>query len=147
MATSGDSTGATRTEWGGLLGLVAILGLEILGWGLTRQTDHELRASLSAASSREAVAALHVLLNRGESPSIDRSQVEALLASDEPLLREMATTSDVWRLAGRAAQRDHLKQTNDEEERVRGRYYLKRHGQPVRRSALRAYFQSLEVPE
>jgi len=147
MVTSGDSTGATRTERGVLLGLVAVLGLEFLGWAVTRQTDQELRTSLAVAAGSEVVAALHVLLNRGDAPSIDRSQVEGLLASDEPLLREVAMTSDVWRLAGRGAQREHLERAADEGEAVRGRYYLKRHGQRVRRSALREYFRSLEPGE
>jgi hypothetical protein len=144
MVTAEHSAGATRKEWGVLLGLVTVLCLEVLGWAVTRRTDLELRASLAAASGREAVGALHVLLNRGEAPSIDPAEVKSLLASDEPLLREMAMTSDVWRLAGRALQRDDLKRTADEGEAVRGRYYLKRHGQPVRRSALREYFRSLE---
>jgi len=146
MVSFGNRTGATRTEWGILLGLVAVLGLEVVGWAVTRRTDQELRALVAASSGREAVGALHVLLNRGDAPSIDRSQVEGLLASDEPLLREMAMTSDVWRLAGRAAQREHLEGA-DEAEAVRGRYYMKRHGQRVRRSALREYFRSLEPGE
>lgn len=147
MATSGDSTGAVRSEWRVLLGLVAILGLEILGWAFTRQADQELQASLAAASGHETVAALHVLLNRGDAPSIAPAEVERLLASDEPLLREMAMTSDVWRLAGRVAQRAHLRQAKDAAEKTRSRYYLKRHGQAVRRSGLRDYFRSLEAPE
>jgi hypothetical protein len=145
MAAAGDNPSVQRTEWILLLCLAAILGLEILGWGVARRTDRELGASIATAPPGEKAWSLHVLLNRGEGPAIDRAQVEELLASDQPLVREMAMTSDVWRLAGRAAQWEHLNRVAERGEAVRGRYYLKWHGQPVRRKFLRTYFRSLEA--
>jgi hypothetical protein len=88
-----------------------------------------------------------VLVNRGDAPALARGRAEALLASNDPLVREWAMTSDVWRLTGRAAQRNHLKQAAGEDEAVRGRYFLKWHGQPIRRAALRRYFRTLEAHE
>ena len=140
-----DRSGGARAELVVLAGLAVILGLEILGWHAAHQTERQLRESLAAGSPRQKAWALHVLLNRGESPAIDRAGIEALLSSEEGLLREMAMTSDVWRLGGREPQTRHLERHADRGESVRGRYYLKHLGQPIGRSALRRYFRSLEV--
>ena len=53
-------------------------------------------------------------------------------------------TSDVWRLGGRKVQRRYLAGLSDPGEQVRGRYYMKRFGRPIKRSFLRDYFHSLE---
>lgn len=134
-----------RTETALLLCLVAVLVVELTGWASTRRTDAELRDRLAAGPSAERVWGLHILLNRGANPSLERAEVERLLASDDPLLREMATTSDVWRLAGRSLQWEHLRRTAVAGEALRGRYYLKWHGQPVSRAFLRRYLGSLDA--
>jgi hypothetical protein len=135
----------SRTDQALLLCLVAVLGVELAGWAVTRRTDAELRARVAEGPPRERTWALHVLLNRGEPPSLERDEVAHLLGSDEPLLREMATTSDVWRLAGRSLQREHLASRAGAGEAIRGRYYLRWHGQPIRRAFLREYLRSLEA--
>jgi hypothetical protein len=96
---------------------------------------------------------MHIFLNRGKSPSISRTQVEELLASEEAIVREFAMTCDVWRLGDPELQRQHLEQIADRGESIRSRYYMKPMGwkdmkpplgRGVSRSELREYFRSLE---
>jgi len=140
--------GDTRQRWGAdlllLACLVALVGLEVFAWKIVHREEQELNRAAASGPAKERVWALHILLQRDEPPRRDQSFVEGLLASEEPLLREVAMTSTVRSRAGRRSQRQHLAASPDSGEALRGRYYMKRFGRPVKRSFLRDYFRSLE---
>ena len=139
-----DSRRLGRADWLLMIGLGALLIIEVLVWQATHRADPEVQGSAASGPGEERVWALHILLNRGEPPKIDQQFIEALLASEHALVREMAMTSDVRRLGGREAQRRYLAEPADCDEATRGRYYLKRQGRPVSREILRSYFRSFE---
>jgi len=127
-----------------LVCLVAVLGIEVLAWQVAHRDDEELQRAVVSGSSREKVWALHIQLNRGEPQRLGHSFVEDLLSSNEALVRELAMTNDVRRLGGRSIQRRYLTESADSGETLRGRYYMKKFGRPIKRSFLRNYFRSLE---
>lgn len=127
-----------------LICLVAFAGIEVVAWRIVHRDEQELTRAAATGSAKERVWALHILLQRDDPPRRKDSFVEELLASEEALVRELAMTSTVRRRAGRGVQRRYLADLSDSEELVRGRYYMKRFGRPVKRSFLREYFRSLE---
>lgn len=127
-----------------LVCLVFLVGIEVLAWRTRHRGEEELERTAVSGTAEERVWALHILLQRDEPPRRDRSFVEELLASEEPLVRELAMTSTVRRRGGRHAQKQHQAKNDDPGEFVRGRYYMKRYGRPIKRSFLREYFRSLE---
>jgi hypothetical protein len=138
----------TRQKWQADLLLLVCLGalliMEVLAWRVVHRGEEELQQAVASGSSAEKVWAYHVQLNRGEPQRLEHSFVEDLLASEEALVRELAMTSDVRRLSGRKVQRRYLAESSDPGENLRGRYYMKRFGRPVKRSFIRDYFRSLE---
>jgi hypothetical protein len=129
-----------------LICLVFLVGIEVLAWWTTHRGELELERAAVSGTAEERVWALHILLQRDEPPRRDRSFVEGLLASEEPLVRELAMTSTVRRRGGRHAQKQHQAENTDPGEFLRGRYYMKRYGRPIKRSFLREYFRSLDAP-
>jgi hypothetical protein len=141
------ATARRETRRGDLL-LVVCLGalvvIEVLAWQVAHRDDEELQRAVASGSAEEKVWALHIQLNRGEPQRLEHLFVENLLASNEALVRELAMTSDVRRLGRRSVQRRYLAESSDPGETLRGRYYMKRFGRPVKRSFIRDYFRSLE---
>jgi hypothetical protein len=129
-----------------LVGLLVLVGIELLAWRTSHRGEEELERAAVSGTAGERVWALHILLQRDEPPQRDRSFVEELLASEEPLVRELAMTNTVRRRAGRHVQRQHQATSTDPGERLRGRYYMKKNGRPIKRSFLRQYFRSLGDP-
>ncbi|MGB3565349.1 MAG: hypothetical protein WBH85_07815 [Thermoanaerobaculia bacterium] len=127
-----------------LVCLCALVGLEVFAWRVAHRDESELDRAAVSGSAEERVWALHILLNRGEPPQRDQSFVEGLVAAEEALVRELAMTSIVRRHVGRSVQRQVQAEISGPGELLRGRYYMKRHGRPIKRSFLRDYFRSLE---
>jgi len=133
-----DNTGFLRT-WGLVLGLVAVLALELgLFLGLRRGTA-ELEQSFAAGSPLERITALHVLRHRDRPLVLDRELVEQLLASSDSLMAEFLMVEGVVRERDtELRQRLYCyvsEQPSDERLRTRCRFLLEKAKglEPVRR--------------
>ena len=115
--------------WRGHILLLVLIGSVTGLHALNHRNESQLRGGLAGflgtsdssdnqLSSLVLIADLHLLLNRPEPISTAEGQqiTELLLASDDPLLREYALTTDLCRLSERSA--DQIPET--QEQRVLG---------------------------
>jgi len=93
-----------------LVVLLAVLAVEIVAAVLLHRDGPELRADAGSGGVRDRVGAIHVLMNRRAGPPVDDAFVRDLLASSEPLLRELAYTPPVTRRAGLRMQGEALRE-------------------------------------
>ena len=103
---TGRRPGGRRVELWAVATLAGMVALELGIAAAVHRTDEELQAALAAGAPRERAAAVHVLCNRDDPVGVGPAD---LLASGEPLLRELAFTTTVTRLRGHAAQAEYLR--------------------------------------
>ena len=89
-------------SWGAHILCLGVLAAQVGLWAVGHRSTHRLEAAAESGSVEQRMAALQILLERGE-PDPERygaSLAAELLADPDPLLRELAFTTAVTKYSG-----------------------------------------------
>jgi len=117
------STGS-RAIWWWIGALITILSVELLLAAADHRDRPELRSELHAVLESQSAWALFVLTNRDQSDALDTGEIEALVSSNNSLLREWIFTTNPSRLLRPRQQEKLLDLLEEPGSAARARFYF-----------------------
>lgn len=126
---------------------MTILIVELLVAVADHRDRAELRSEIHADLESQGAWALFVLTNRDQSDALDTGEIEALVSSDNPLLREWIFTTNPSRLFRPREQERLLERLEEPGSAARARFYFNHgiHKTPwLSLAELAAYLETLD---